>query len=203
MDMFMMRQAPSHAHQEPNDVFGAILNDIEDARALVKSCLTLIRDEKTTDDLLQRFLFLAWLIVYHCPEKAFDKIQDVSSVDDLWAALLRAGLRAYEIGAILYWHGHNMNFMQEEEEYMRRDTVRRLVATGRRCIGPTLAALYSCNPRSNEAQQIKADMIEAWEDYRRKLGLSQVDKWTEQDEAEDWEEGGHKEDCQRWRKSQE
>ena len=98
--------------------------------------------------------------------------------------MLRLTVSPDEIGDILYFHGNTMFFMHEEEEYMRRDTVRRLVATGRRCIGPTLAALHKCKPRNEASRQAKADMIEAWEEYRLKLGISRSDKWTEQDEAE-------------------
>ena len=96
IEMFMTMQATSQAHKELGSVFGALLSDIEDARTVVNSCLTRIRDERTIDRLLQRYLFLARSIVDYCPEKTFQEIQDILSVDDLWAALLRAVLRACE-----------------------------------------------------------------------------------------------------------
>ncbi|KAF7796560.1 hypothetical protein EIP86_007740 [Pleurotus ostreatoroseus] len=213
MELFMKRQTPLQAHQDLDTVFAAILSDIKDAQSLVNSCLTLIRDERTIDHFSKRYLLLARYIVDYCPTQTFADIQDISSVDDLWATLLRTVLRACPILDILDFHCAAMQWMQEEEENMRRDTVRRLVETGRRCIGPTLAALYSCNPRSKKAQQVKDVMIRAWETYRKRPGLSRFDEWTEQDEAKsavwgacalktDWEEGGHRENCRRWRKLQ-
>ncbi|KAJ3552585.1 hypothetical protein NM688_g4076 [Phlebia brevispora] len=82
--------------EEGYAVFRDAMDEVEDARAMIRMCSRTLQDKNTLDEALNIFLYMVQIIVLRCPREVYCALHDPESCNDLWAKLLRSVVGACE-----------------------------------------------------------------------------------------------------------